>query len=55
MMEWGNSAMAALMSMGSGLLVQTLGWQAINWAMLPVLLAMLWWLRPTPKLQALAR
>ncbi|MDR2326632.1 MAG: MFS transporter [Acidovorax sp.] len=55
MMEWGNSAMAALMSMGSGLLVQTLGWQAINWAMLPVLAAMLWWLRPAPKLQALAR
>ncbi|WP_370678746.1 MFS transporter [Comamonas sp. GB3 AK4-5] len=55
MMEWSNSAMAALMSMGSGLLVQTLGWQAINWAMLPVLTAMLWCLRPAPKLQALAR
>ena len=42
MMEWGNNAMAALMSLGSGLLVQTLGWQAINLAMLPVLGAMLW-------------
>lgn len=46
LMEWSNSAMAAAMSLGSGVLVQTLGWQAINWAMLPVLCAMAWWLRP---------
>ncbi|MEG2049457.1 MAG: MFS transporter [Comamonas sp.] len=46
MMEWANSAVAAAMSLASGVLVQTLGWQAINWAMLPVLCAMVWWLRP---------
>lgn len=46
MMEWANSAVAAAMSLASGVLVQTLGWQAINWAMLPVLGAMVWWLRP---------
>lgn len=46
MMEWTNSAVAASMSLASGVLVQTLGWQAVNWAMLPVLCAMAWWLRP---------
>ena len=46
LMEWSNSAVAAAMSMGSGVLVHTLGWQAINLAMLPVLCAMAWWLRP---------
>lgn len=46
MMEWANSAVAASMSLASGVLVQTLGWQAVNWAMLPVLCAMVWWLRP---------
>ena len=47
MMEWNNNAVAAAMSLGSGVLVQTLGWQAINLAMLPVLCCMAWWLRPT--------
>ncbi|WP_313569543.1 MFS transporter [Comamonas terrigena] len=46
MMEWSNSAVAASMSLASGVLVQSLGWQAVNWAMLPVLCAMAWWLRP---------
>lgn len=46
MMEWSNSAMAAAMSFASGVLVQTLGWQAINIAMLAVLCLMAWWLRP---------
>lgn len=37
LMEWANSAMAALMSLSCGALVHTLGWQAINLAMLAVL------------------
>jgi hypothetical protein len=49
MMEWTNSAVAAAMSFGSGALIQTLGWPAINAAMLGVLACMAWWLRtPTP-------
>ena len=44
MMEWSNGAMATLMSFGSGALIQTLGWSAINWAVFPVLACMVWWL-----------
>jgi hypothetical protein len=46
MMEWTNSAVAAAMSFAAGLLIQTLGWQAIQVAMLGVLACMAWWLRP---------
>lgn len=46
MMEWINSAVAAIMAFGSGALIQTLGWQAINIAMLCVLACTTWWLRP---------
>lgn len=55
MMEWSNSAMAAAMSFTSGVLVQTLGWQAINIAMLPVLCLMAWWLRPAMTQDATTR
>ena len=42
LMEWANSGAAALMSFSCGVLVQTLGWQAINIAMLLVLLLVVW-------------
>ena len=45
MMEWINSAVAAAMSFASGALIQTLGWPAVNVAMLVVLGCMAWWLR----------
>ena len=44
MMEWTNSAVAAVMSFGCGVLMQLLGWQAINVFALLVLLAVAWWL-----------
>ena len=44
MMEWTNSAVAAVMSFSCGALMQTLGWQAINIFALVVLLAVAWWL-----------
>ena len=44
MMEWTNSAVAAIMSFSCGALMQTLGWQAINIFALVVLLAVAWWL-----------
>lgn len=44
MMEWTNSAVAALMSFSCGALMQTLGWQAINVFALVVLAAVAWWL-----------
>ena len=50
MMEWTNSALGAAMSLASGALVHTLGWQAINWAMLPVLALMLWCLMQPQRL-----
>lgn len=37
LMEWSNNGMAAAMSLSCAVLVQTLGWQAINSAMLLVL------------------
>ena len=44
MMEWSNNAVAALMSFSCGALMQTLGWQAINWFALVVLAFVAWWL-----------
>lgn len=46
LMEWSNSIMAAAMSFAAGLLIQTLGWQAIQLVMLVALACMAWWLRP---------
>lgn len=40
MMEWANNGCAALMSLSCGILIHTLGWQAINGFMLLVLLAL---------------
>ncbi|MEG1201344.1 MAG: hypothetical protein RSD82_04180, partial [Comamonas sp.] len=37
LMEWANSGSAAAMSFSCGVLIQTLGWPAINIAMLVVL------------------
>ena len=37
LMEWSNNGMAAAMSLSCAVLVQTLGWLAINGAMLLVL------------------
>ena len=48
LMEWSNSAMAAAMSFASGALVNTLGWPAINLAMLAVLTCMAGWLYAHP-------
>ena len=42
LMEWANSGSAAIMSFSCGVLVQTLGWQAINGAMLLVLVLLVW-------------
>ena len=42
LMEWANSASAAAMSFGCGVLIQTLGWPAINAAMLAVLAGLVW-------------
>ena len=44
MMEWTNSAVAAIMSFSGGALMQTLGWQAINVFALVVLVGVAWWL-----------
>lgn len=44
LMEWANSASAAVMSLLCGVLVQTLGWQAINGAMLAVIVALAVWM-----------
>ena len=44
LMEWCNNGMAALMSLSCGVLVQTLGWQAINVAMLTVIVLLGAWL-----------
>ncbi len=55
LMEWANSGAAALMSFSCGVLVQTLGWQAINVAMLLVLALLVWQLlraAPTAPLAA---
>ena len=41
-MEWANSANAAAMSFSCGVLIQTLGWPAINAAMLVVLAGLAW-------------
>ena len=53
LMEWSNNAMAAAMSLSCGVLVQTLGWHAINSAMLLViglLAAWLWLSQRAPNL-----
>ena len=42
LMEWANSASAAAMSFSCGVLIQTLGWPAINAAMLAVLAGLVW-------------
>lgn len=44
LMEWSNSGMAALMSLSCGVLVQTLGWQAINLALLTMVALLAAWL-----------
>ena len=44
LMEWSNSAVAAVMSFSCGVLVQTLGWFAINSAMLLTLIGLAAWL-----------
>lgn len=55
LMEWANSASAALMSLLCGVLVQTLGWQAINVAMLLAVLALSAWMLRRPSLQLRSR
>ncbi|QNP48301.1 MFS transporter [Diaphorobacter aerolatus] len=45
LMEWTNSAVAAIMSFSCGALMQTLGWRAINVFALIVLMVVAWWLR----------
>lgn len=52
LMEWSNSGMAALMSLSCGVLVQTLGWQAINLAMLAVIVLLAAWLWRSQRRQA---
>ncbi|EYT97745.1 Major facilitator superfamily [Pseudomonas aeruginosa PA99] len=50
LMEQGNSLVAALMSFGSGALITSLGWNAVNllvWPALLVALALLWPVRRT--------
>ncbi|MDR2329352.1 MAG: MFS transporter [Comamonas sp.] len=42
MMEWTNNGSAALMSLSCGVLIQTLGWQAVNVAMLLTLALLAW-------------
>lgn len=42
MMEWSNNGSAALMSLSCGVLIQTLGWQAVNVAMLLTLALLAW-------------
>ncbi|WP_423935804.1 MFS transporter [Comamonas sp. 23] len=42
MMEWSNNGSAALMSLSCGVLIQTLGWQAVNVAMLLALSMLAW-------------
>lgn len=42
MMEWSNNGSAALMSLSCGVLIQTLGWQAVNAAMLLTLALLVW-------------
>jgi predicted MFS family arabinose efflux permease len=44
LMEWSNNGMAAAMSLSCGVMVQTLGWQAINSAMLLVTALLAAWL-----------
>lgn len=44
LMEWSNSGMAAAMSLSCGVLVQTLGWQAINLAALLIIAALALWM-----------
>lgn len=44
LMEWSNNGMAALMSLSCGVLVQTLGWRAINLAMLAAIALLAAWL-----------
>lgn len=42
MMEWSNNGSAALMLLSCGVLIQTLGWQAVNAAMLLTLALLVW-------------
>lgn len=44
LMEWANGVSAAVMSLLCGVLVQTLGWQAINVALVVVVLGLVLWL-----------
>lgn len=56
LMEWSNNGMAALMSLSCGVLVQTLGWRAINLTMLAAIALLAAWLwrseRRLPRLAA---
>lgn len=49
LMEWSNNGMAAAMSLSCGVLVQTLGWQAINLAALLVIAVLALWMWRSPR------
>lgn len=54
LMEWSNNGMAAAMSLSCGVLVQTLGWQAINLAALLVIAVLALWMWRSPRAGAAA-
>ncbi len=49
LMEWANSGSAAAMSFSCGVLIQTLGWPAINGLVLVVLAGLVGWLARRPQ------
>ncbi|RGE43678.1 MFS transporter [Comamonas testosteroni] len=54
LMEWSNNGMAAAMSLSCGVLVQTLGWEAINLAALLVIAVLALWMWRSPRAGAAA-
>ena len=54
LMEWSNNGMAAAMSLSCGVLVQTLGWQAINLAALLAIMVLALWMWRSPRSGAAA-
>ncbi|MDU1799686.1 MAG: MFS transporter, partial [Pseudomonas aeruginosa] len=55
LMEQGNSLVAALMSFGSGALITSLGWNAVNLLVWPALLVALTLLWPVRRTRTLSR